>query len=36
MVVGDPASDRRVRDVQQEYSHEGKVGRLAGKVMIAT
>ena len=28
MVVGDAASDRGVRDVQEQDSHEGKVGRL--------
>ena len=31
MVVGDAASDRRVRDVQEQDSHEGKVGRPVGK-----
>ena len=31
MVVGDAASDRGVRDVQEQDSHEAKVGRPAGK-----
>jgi hypothetical protein len=31
MVVRDAASDRRVRDVQEQDSHEGKIGRPSGK-----
>jgi hypothetical protein len=31
MVVGDAASDRGVRDVQEQDSHEGKVGARAGE-----